>query len=54
MPSAKRSVIKEYMVNYLQDLYDNGTPVLEEDGRLMWFMGVSWYSYVGVAWESGE
>ena len=52
MPSAKRTVIKEHMVKYLQDLYDKGTPVLEDDGRLMWFMGVSWFSVVGVPWVS--
>ena len=40
MPSAKQQVIKEGMAIYLQDLYDKGTPILEEDGRLMWFMGV--------------
>lgn len=26
-------MIKNYFVNYLQELYDKGTPVLEEDGR---------------------
>lgn len=50
MPGAKRTVINEYMVKYLQDLYDKGTPVLEDDGRLMWFMGVSWTTIVGVPW----
>ena len=50
MPGAKRTVIQEYMVKYLQDLYDKGTPVLEDDGRLMYFMGVSWTTIVGVPW----
>ena len=50
MPVAKRAVIQEHMANYLQELYDKGTPVLEDDGRLMWFMGVSWTSVVGVPW----
>lgn len=42
MPNAKRTMIANYFVDYLQELYDKGTPVLEEDGRAMWFMGVSW------------
>lgn len=50
MPGAKQTVIQEHMANYLQELYDKGTPVLEDDGRLMWFMGVSWTSVVGVPW----
>lgn len=50
MPGAKQAVIQEHMANYLQELYDKGTPVLEDDGRLMWFMGVSWTSVVGVPW----
>ena len=48
MPGAKQAVIQEHMAKYLQELYDNKTPVLEDDGRLMWFMGVSWTSVVGV------
>lgn len=51
MPDARRSVIQEVMVRYLQDLYVKGTPVLEEDGRLMYFMGVSWTSKIGVPWQ---
>ena len=50
MPNAKRTMIKDYFVNYLQDLYDKGTPVLEDDGRAMWFMGVSWKTVVGQPW----
>lgn len=50
MPSAKQYVIQEFMANYLQELYDKKTPVLEDDGRLMWFMGVTWASVVGVPW----
>ena len=38
----------------LQELYDKGTPVLEEDGRAMWFMGVSWKSIVGQPWIPAE
>lgn len=51
MPDAKRTVIKEHMVRYLQNLYNQKTPILEEDGRLMWFMGVSWTSRIGVPWK---
>jgi hypothetical protein len=54
MPNAKRTMIKNYFVNYLQELYDKGTPVLEEDGRAMWFMGVSWKSIVGQPWIPAE
>lgn len=50
MPGAKQAVIQEHMANYLQVLYDAKTPVLEDDGRLMWFLGVSWSSVVGVPW----
>lgn len=50
MPDARQQVIQNFMTQYLQRLYDAGTPVLEEDGRLMWFMGVSWTSIVGVPW----
>ena len=50
MPQAKKDNIREYMVRFLQNLYNAGTPILEEDGRLMWFSGVSWTSRVGVPW----
>ncbi len=54
MPNAKRTMIKDYFVNYLQELYDKGEPVLEEDGRAMWFRGVSWTSIVGQPWVPAE
>ena len=54
MPNAKRTMIANYFVDYLQELYDKGTPVLEEDGRAMWFMGVSWTSIVGQPWIPAE
>ena len=54
MPNAKRTMIKDYFVNYLQELYDKGEPVLEEDGRAMWFWGVSWTSIVGQPWVPAE
>lgn len=46
MPSSKRTVICEIMSRYLEDQFDHGDPVLEDDGRLMWFMKVTkWSSY---------
>lgn len=36
---------------YLTEQYRNGTPVLEEDGRLMWAEGCKWKSYEGVPWD---
>lgn len=50
MPDPKRTNIQEIMARYLQDLYTKGTPVLEDDGRLMYFSGVSWTSKIGVPW----
>ena len=50
MPSAKQIVIQEQMASYLIEMYDNKTPILEEDGRLMWFMTVPWTSVVGQPW----
>ncbi len=37
--------------DYLKQQYRNGTPVLEDDGRLMWVDGVKWKSYPGTAWD---
>jgi len=51
MPTAKQTVIQEYMAKFLQSQYNLGTPILEEDRRLMWFMGVSWSSFVGVPYR---
>lgn len=51
MPGVKKENIREYMVRYLRTLYDKGTPVLEDDGRLMWFSGVPWTSRIGVPWK---
>lgn len=51
MPTARAQVIREVVANHLQNLYDQGTPVLEDDGRLMWVMGVTWTSIVGVPWK---
>ena len=46
MPFSKQDVVCEIMSRYLEDQFDKGEPVLEEDGRLMWFNRVSkWKSY---------
>lgn len=50
MPGARQIMIQEEMANYLQEMYDNKTPILEEDRRLMWFQGVTWSSVIGVPW----
>lgn len=50
MPQARKIVIQEYMHRFLLEQYRKREPILEEDGRLMWFQGVSWTSRKGVAW----
>lgn len=50
MPIVKINLFTREMALYLQRQYDSGTPVLEEDGRLMYFRGVSWKSTIGVPW----
>ncbi len=48
MPNAKRTMIKNYFVNYLQELYDKGTPVLRK-------MGVrcgSWGYHGNQSWDN--
>jgi hypothetical protein len=51
MPNPKMAVINEAMKEYLTQLYNEKKPVLEEDGRLMWFMGVEWDSFVGIPYK---
>lgn len=58
MPGARQENIQQYMIKLLQEHYDaemkkpraERQPILEEDGRLMWFLGVSWTSTIGVPW----
>jgi hypothetical protein len=50
-PTPKKNMIGELLGKYLQKMYDARTPVLEDDGRLMWAKGVTWTSIVGVAWD---
>jgi len=42
------------MSTYLIQCYNDKKPVLEEDGRLMWFSGCPWLSKVGVPWVPEE
>ena len=44
-------VIYKKFALYLIEQYKNHTPVLEEDGRLMWVIGCPWESVVGEAWD---
>ena len=48
MPQVRITVLGQLMGAYLINQYNNKTPVLEDDGRLMWVMGVPWTSYIGV------
>lgn len=48
MPSAFAGVINDTMSTYLKAQFDAGHPVLEEDGRLMYFMACPWVSKIGV------
>jgi len=43
--------ISRYMSNYLVGKYKQHQPVLEDDGRLMYFEYCPWSSYVGVPWD---
>lgn len=48
MPNPFQDVIKTVMSDYLIEKLNAGTPVLEEDGRLMFFMACPWKSKIGV------
>ena len=54
MPSALQMLIYKSMSTYLIQCYNDKKPVLEEDGRLMWFSGCPWLSKVGVPWVPEE
>jgi len=41
-------LITQEMTRYLTDQFNAGTPIKEDDGRLMWVGAVPWTSYVGV------
>lgn len=48
MVSMVRKSIVSTMSIYLTNALNAGNPILEDDGRLMWFMNCGWESYVGV------
>lgn len=51
MPSILTSLITREMAAYLVERFNEGNPVLEEDGRLMYFSGVPWSSNIGVPYK---
>lgn len=54
MPSVLQRIITQKMSRVLIERYNAKTPVLEDDGRLMWISGVPWNSKVGVPWIPDE
>ncbi|UYQ92661.1 DUF4843 domain-containing protein [Chitinophaga horti] len=51
MPTILSSLIANEMARYLKDQFNAGTPVKEDDGRLMWCGSVPWTSTVGVPYQ---
>lgn len=51
MSLTKVEFIYRRFAKYLIQQYRNHTPVLEEDGRLMWVIGCPWVSYIGQPWD---
>ena len=54
MPLVRSMLIANEMAEYLINKYNEGDPVLEDDGRLMWIGAVPWTSYIGVPWVPGS
>lgn len=54
MPSVLQNLISKTMSQLLIDRYNAKDPVLEEDGRLMFFSGCPWKSTIGVPWIPEE
>ncbi len=54
MVSMVRKAIVSTMSIYLTNALNAGNPILEDDGRLMWFMNCGWESYVGVPYVPGN
>lgn len=54
MPTVMQQVIANVMSAKLQKLYKAGEPILEKDGRLMYFSGVTWKSYYGIPYVPAE
>ncbi|MDR1273792.1 MAG: DUF4843 domain-containing protein [Odoribacteraceae bacterium] len=52
MSSARLTMVQVVARTYLRQMYEARTPILEDDGRLMWISGVSlWTSIPGVPWD---
>lgn len=51
MPSVRSGLVATECSRYLIERFNAGDPVLEDDGRLMFFSYVPWTSYIGVPWK---
>lgn len=51
MPTVRQLLIARQTAEYLIAQFNAGTPVLEDDGRLMYVTGVPWTSIVGTPWK---
>ena len=54
MPMVLQTLISTTMSEMLIERYNAKDPVLEDDGRLMYFGSCPWKSWVGVAWIPEE
>lgn len=54
MPMVLQMLISKTMSDLLIERYNAKDPILEDDGRLMWFSNCPWQSWVGVAWIPEE
>ncbi len=50
MPTVLQGLIKDVLSRDLIELYNKHTPVLEDDGRLMYLGGCPWTSIIGQPW----
>jgi len=50
MPVVLQNLIYTTLSRYLVEQYEKHTPILEDDGRLMYLGGCPWSSYVGKPW----
>ena len=51
MSSDRMRILSRKVAAYLQEQYRNGTPLLENDGRLMWVETLPWYSRLNEPWD---
>lgn len=54
MPMVLQTLITKKLSAYLIQQYNNKTPVLEDDGRLMWCEYCPWQSKIGEKWVPGD